>query len=502
MNGLRGVKIALFAFSALIYMLTAPGHLGTVDMRDEFAVSQSILRHGDFTVAPPLPYINITSVTGTDGRSYTAHGLGQSILLLPAAFIGVMGGCNASGCPPMAQHNAEFAASFLDGIAAAFAVVILFCLALEMGARVRASLCLALLFGFTTVEWAYAHDAFDVGPATTFVLFTLYALYRGANANSRRWLLAGGIAGGFAILIRDTNAISILIFGLYLLWRLRDQALSEFLRRSAAFGVPVVLFILFEGWYNWMRLGNPLETGYSLTSDFPGFSAEATPAGLAGFFLSPGRSIFLYSPILLAAFVGIPRFWREHRTLAITVFATVIGNLLFYSAFLAWWGAWDWGPRYLVPMTPLIMLSLLPVLERLGAIPRWARRGIWTLAGIGAAVQLLDISLDFQHQIQLMTEQGVSQPDAQNWSPQFSDIWRNVESWFGLFSGGVPYPHTFQFTDLATFRPLQMLFDTWWVYAWVNGVNPLVLGIALAGMAGGAVYFAKVLLQNIRGSGD
>jgi hypothetical protein len=45
----------------------------------------------------------------------------------------------------------------------------------------------------------------------------------------------------------------------------------------------------------------------------------------------------------------------------------------------------------------------------------------------------------------------------------------------GLFNGSAAYPATHQFTDLATAMPLKTVFDVWWVYAWIDGVNPLVV---------------------------
>src|SRR4029077_2358341 len=83
----RKIALALLGATALVYMLTAPGHLGTVDMRAEFAVAQSIVGNGDFTVSPSLPYVTVPYVVGPDGKHYAAHGLGQSLLLIPAALV-------------------------------------------------------------------------------------------------------------------------------------------------------------------------------------------------------------------------------------------------------------------------------------------------------------------------------------------------------------------------------------------------------------------------------
>src|SRR5205807_5779325 len=103
----RKIAVALFALSALAYFLTAPGHLGTVDMRAEFSVAQSIVGKGDPTVSQSLPYVTVPSVVAANGNHYAAHGLGQSVLLLPAALVGRIAGCgDPASCSPSAQHLA------------------------------------------------------------------------------------------------------------------------------------------------------------------------------------------------------------------------------------------------------------------------------------------------------------------------------------------------------------------------------------------------------------
>ena len=185
------------------------------------------------------------------------------------------------------------------------------------------------------------------------------------------------------------------------------------------------------GWYNWARFGDPLESGYKYAPDFFGFGGSPA-AGVSGLLFSPGRSVFLYSPILIAALVGLVLLWREHRALAATLVAIIVANLAFYGIYPAWWGGWGWGPRYLVPTMPFLILPLLPLLQRWHDLPRTARRAIYGLAAAGVVVQVLDISLDFSHQLQLLVESGVKPPDAQAWTVQHSGIWRHAGALVGL----------------------------------------------------------------------
>jgi hypothetical protein len=500
----RRIAVVLFAATALVYALTAPGHLGTSDMRVEFAVAQSIVGQGDFTVAHSLPYEPVPFLVGPDGRHYTDHGLGQSILLVPAALIGRLGGCsNPAACSANAQHAAEFAASFLDGLAAALAVMLMFLLAVDLGAAIRPALALALLFGFTTIVWAYAHDAFDVGPTGAVLLLALYALVHGTRRKSLFWLAIAGAAAGFAVLIRVPDVLFLPFLGGYLLmvsWRLGWTAI---IRRLLAFGVPLAAMIAVFGWYNWVRFGAPLQTGYTLPSDyFAGAHAYgfvgwgAYPGSLTAMLFSPGRSIFIYSPILVAAAVGLPMLWRQNRALTATVLGVAGVNLLFYAAFGPVPG-WAWGPRYFVPVMPFMILPLLPVLQRWGALPPRIRYAIYALAAAGVVIQLLDVGVEFGHQIQLQYDRGIV-ADYDWWSPQASAIWRHATAMIGLLSGTAVYPATYQLTDLSTATPLTTTLDVWWTYAWINGVNPFVLVTLLGGAVAALVALVVRLLRALR----
>jgi hypothetical protein len=170
---------------------------------------------------------------------------------------------------------------------------------------------------------------------------------------------------------------------------------------------------------------------------------------------------------------------------------------VFYGIYVHWWGDWGWGPRYFVPMTPFLILPLLPLLQRWRQLPRAARRTIYALAAAGVVVQLLDINLDFSHQLQLLVESGVQPPDAQAWTVQDSGIWRHGGSLLGLLSGSAAYPTTYQLTDLATAMPLKTVPDVWWVYAWINGVNPLVIITVIAGAVAGVARLALWLRSTV-----
>ena len=53
--------------------------------------------------------------------------------------------------------------------------------------------------------------------------------------------------------------------------------------------------------------------------------------------------------------------YRVEALIAITAFLSL---LILYSGFYAWWGAWTFGPRYLIPMLVFLCLPLMFIPRR------------------------------------------------------------------------------------------------------------------------------------------
>ena len=81
--------------------------------------------------------------------------------------------------------------------------------------------------------------------------------------------------------------------------------------------------------------------------------------GLYGLFLSPNRGIFLFSPILLLAVVAVIKWERLDRELRqlLSIYGAAAACYVLLISKMANWGAFGWGPRYLMPVLPLMFLA-------------------------------------------------------------------------------------------------------------------------------------------------
>jgi hypothetical protein len=118
--------------------------------------------------------------------------------------------------------------------------------------------------------------------------------------------------------------------------------------------------------------------------------------------LSPGKSVLLYSPPLVLGIAALPRLWRDHRAACLAVIAAGAPVLAIYSYYKLD-GDYAWGPRFVVFLVPALGLGFATLLHAWLAQPaRRIRRAVLAVvvaAGIG--VQLLGNAFYWDHFIRI-----------------------------------------------------------------------------------------------------
>jgi hypothetical protein len=146
------------------------------------------------------------------------------------------------------------------------------------------------------------------------------------------------------------------------------------------------------GW-NHHRFGSVFEMGAfhqrMLGASFQADLGLSLSANLFGL----GNSIFVYSPPLILFFFGIGAFLRRKRTLAVTTIGIVLTGLVLYSKFTLWDATGSWGPRFLVVLTPFMLLPAAVFRPN----SRWRRALVVSLLSIGFAVQVVPALVFYQH---------------------------------------------------------------------------------------------------------
>jgi hypothetical protein len=245
----------------------------------------------------------------------------------------------------------------------------------------------ALALGFGTLLWPYSKFGFNA-PLTTLCLFAgVYAAWIGTRGRQPASFAWSGVWLAGAFLTRHEMAIVVPLVAIWIGSQLRNDA-KGLVRAVVSFGVPLAIATVFWLWYNDIRFGNPLNSGYL---DDPTINFGGPFTGLYGLLLSPGRSLFVYTPLAVAGVAAIVRFARRDRSTAVLFAAVIVALLLFYSTLSSWEGGRSYGPRYLVPVLPLLTLPLVWWLTPNGRLTR----GILALVIFSAVIQIPGVLVDF-----------------------------------------------------------------------------------------------------------
>lgn len=120
--------------------------------------------------------------------------------------------------------------------------------------------------------------------------------------------------------------------------------------------LPAVFLFL---WHNYFRFHSVWHTCY----EGQGFTTPLY-TGLCELAVSPGRGLFLYSPLTILGALSLPRFRRHFPAPHAFIVTAFAADILFFSGWWTWHGGWSWAPRFLVPIAPLL---LIPVGARVGS---------------------------------------------------------------------------------------------------------------------------------------
>jgi hypothetical protein len=198
-------------------------------------------------------------------------------------------------------------------------------------------------------------------------------------------LLAAGIFLGALCLSKNVYLILVpVLAGLFALWHFgrsarpssADHRRDRLFWYSLWFWIPLGSLLCLMLGSNAYRFGSPFNTGYTQwVQENHLFKANIVPA-LTAYLFSKQKSIFLHFPLMIFALPGWLAFGKQRRFDALTALLLGLVLVLVNSAFRNWQGDSCYGPRYLLPVAPLLSLPFIHVLRWLahgtGSIKWWS----------------------------------------------------------------------------------------------------------------------------------
>lgn len=355
--------VALFFLS--LAMLLASGRLSSGDAGEQYRAAKlwaSTGQLGSPVNAPLATYWN----QGPDGLWYEPHDPGALLLMMPGALLDeALGDIDPHQLMReryMGRTYGKLLTAFIYTVYNALGAVFMFLLAREFYSS-RPAFGLALVFYACTTFMPYAKTAWDVTPAATSLCAYLYFTARALRApRALGMFAAAGVALGLACSFRYSLLPFFGLALLWLAWRERHAHKTGFAVMLVALGITMIPALL----YNDMRTGLFLRPAIAADLHLSdSLSLGGNPVtGLLGLLASPNLGLFLFAPVLLLALL-IGRMRHELPERQRRVLAAGLGAALMYLVLIAHmknWGHFGWGPRYLVPLLPILFFASIPAL--------------------------------------------------------------------------------------------------------------------------------------------
>lgn len=391
LTALLVMALATAAYLLSSLLLSDTGTFFDAGRPDFFWLAEAFLG-GRTWLARPL---GAHDVVVLGGRVYVPFGPGPALALVP--LVAAVGRAVAVSWEPI-----------VDALLAGAGVSLCWVLAGRLGvARIGDRIWIVVLFGFSTAMWWVTvrggvwHTAHLVAS-----ILTLLGL---VEAFGRRRPVLLGLLAGAAFLTRAPLILAVPFWAWSVLPREGDRGWEggrhpSVARRWALLAIGLAPGVLFAFWYNAVRFGSPLESGYALAT-LPDWLADQRARGLFSVVHLPmnieyfllklprfttafpwirpdwlGMSVLFTSPGLLLA---IRADWRDRVPWALlgTAVLVLVPSLLYYG------GGWfQFGYRYFLDSLPFVMALVALAAVRVGV--GW----LWRVAiAFGVVVNLISV---------------------------------------------------------------------------------------------------------------
>ncbi|KAB2903060.1 MAG: hypothetical protein F9K27_14915 [Anaerolineae bacterium] len=323
----------------------------------------------------------------------------------------------------------------LSALVTAATGVVIFWTGLTLNYRPMVSFVAALVVGLSTMLWPYTQTAFREPVAAFWVMLAFWLAFQ-LHKRWRWWQTGVLVLVCAAALL--TKEIMFLAFPalMVVLWPAHPT------RRTLIIGTGTVLLglifiIAVFSLASETNFGSNRFDSRGYLGRIEGSSLDYFLTVMGAYLLSPGRSLWATSPILLLSLYGA---WLAHREgnwrLALAPFVLLLTVTAGYGV-----GGWDWhgglgwGTRYLIHVVPVMGLLLLPVLQHLsdGKIHRVGWFAGAALLIFSVLIQLggvlVPTQLAFDILLAEFPEKGARAfQDEATWNPQYTQWYLHLKN--------------------------------------------------------------------------
>jgi hypothetical protein len=350
------VGAALFAY----YLLTLGGHHYSIDGIVMFESAKQLFFRHSFVLDPPVRW-------AAETFDVNRFSLGLMVAYLPAlALVSPLfywiPSLQRTPFDPVVVYNRELytnlpylLCSWVNPLVTALTGMLVFSLARRLGLTRGWAVAAALAYGVASPAATYARFDFAQPLAGLAVTAMAWALLETRRAGRRGPLLLAGVALSVMIATRPELGVLIAWIGVWLVVDRRADGRRAAVIAVFVFATAVIAAAAFHVGLNHLRFGDWSRTGYAAPTRL--FTISGALDRALALLLSPGRGVLLFFPLAWLAVPGLVRLIRERHAAGPLFSGLIVVTWALYASYRHWWGGWNWGPRFLLPLLPLLCLA-------------------------------------------------------------------------------------------------------------------------------------------------
>ena len=443
----------IFLFFFIIYLSTNGGHLDFYDGTSAFLMTENFVLHGSpYFIGVNLPSIEnlgfpIDRHIDVQGkiRAWGQFGknadyyLNQNItkevfaenylknvdrnsfpngnyLVLPTLAVPLYILGNSVNFPPI-----YFVPLLLNSVILASSALVIFKIGDVLFKSVKIGFVLALVFGLTSFIWPYVGTMLARPVAILFLLITIYLilLYQ-KNRKGNLIPFFAGISLGLSLLSHSIFLMIIPGIAIYGLIEFRKE------KKIAIVFVGSLFFMIFlQGYFNVVRFDAIDEFGMvTAVASATNRLENISTIGIFGYLFTPGRSIFLYFPMIALYPISLFYLFKRNKNLAI-LFIYISLVVFLFTAIHPKWDQTEWGShRYHLPLIPIVAITLGSLISE---FPKKLaiKIGIITLACLGFIVNFLASLVGYENALRYgrsLAASNIYGGGGFTWNPYYSPI--------------------------------------------------------------------------------